>query len=40
MNKAASRPASSLGQMRTLVLGYGNPGRQDDGLGPAVAAGI
>ncbi len=23
-----------------LVLGYGNPGRQDDGLGPAVAAGI
>jgi hydrogenase maturation protease len=25
---------------RTLVLGYGNPGRQDDGLGPAVAAGI
>jgi len=40
MNKAAPRPASSLGQMRTLVLGYGNPGRQDDGLGPAVAAGI
>lgn len=25
---------------RILVLGYGNPGRQDDGLGPAVAAGI
>jgi hydrogenase maturation protease len=23
-----------------LVLGYGNPGRQDDGLGPAVATGI
>jgi hydrogenase maturation protease len=23
--------------MRTLVLGYGNPGRQDDGLGPALA---
>ena len=23
-----------------LVLGYGNPGRQDDGLGPAVAAEI
>jgi hydrogenase maturation protease len=22
---------------RTLVLGYGNPGRQDDGLGPALA---
>jgi hydrogenase maturation protease len=26
--------------MRVLVLGYGNPGRQDDGLGPAVAARI
>lgn len=25
---------------RILVLGYGNPGRQDDGLGPAAAAGI
>jgi hydrogenase maturation protease len=25
---------------RVLVLGYGNPGRQDDGLGPAAAAGI
>jgi len=25
---------------RVLVLGYGNPGRQDDGLGPAVASGI
>jgi hydrogenase maturation protease len=23
---------------RTLLIGYGNPGRQDDGLGPAVAA--
>ncbi len=22
---------------RILVLGYGNPGRQDDGLGPAIA---
>ena len=22
--------------MRTLVLGFGNPGRLDDGLGPAV----
>ncbi len=28
------------GPPRVLVLGYGNPGRQDDGLGPAVAAGI
>jgi hydrogenase maturation protease len=25
---------------RVLVLGYGNPGRQDDGLGPATAAAI
>jgi hydrogenase maturation protease len=26
--------------MRVLVYGYGNPGRQDDGLGPALAAGL
>jgi hydrogenase maturation protease len=26
--------------MNTLVLGYGNPGRQDDGLGPAIAIAI
>ena len=25
---------------RTLVIGYGNPGRQDDGIGPAAAAAI
>jgi hydrogenase maturation protease len=25
---------------RVLVLGYGNPGRCDDGLGPAVAAAV
>ncbi len=25
---------------RILVIGYGNPGRQDDGLGPAAAAAI
>jgi hydrogenase maturation protease len=25
---------------RILVIGYGNPGRGDDGLGPALAAGI
>jgi hydrogenase maturation protease len=30
---------SAFGEPRVLVLGYGNPGRQDDGLGPAVAAG-
>jgi hydrogenase maturation protease len=29
-----------IGEPRILVLGYGNPGRQDDGLGPAVAAAI
>jgi hydrogenase maturation protease len=34
------RAAPERGQPRVLVLGYGNPGRQDDGLGPAVAAGI
>ncbi len=28
------------GVPRVLVLGYGNPGRQDDGLGPAAAASI
>ena len=25
---------------RVLVLGFGNPGRQDDGLGPAMAAAV
>jgi hydrogenase maturation protease len=25
---------------RLLVIGYGNPGRADDGLGPALAAGL
>ena len=33
--KRSSAPAT-----RVLVLGFGNPGRQDDGLGPAVAAEI
>lgn len=28
------------GGRRVLVIGYGNPGRGDDGLGPALAAGI
>jgi hydrogenase maturation protease len=32
--------ALTAGRPRILILGYGNPGRQDDGLGPAVAAGI
>jgi hydrogenase maturation protease len=39
MNMSASTAALSP-EPRILVLGYGNPGRQDDGLGPAVAAGI
>jgi hydrogenase maturation protease len=29
-----------LASQRILVLGYGNPGRQDDGLGPAAAEAI
>ncbi|MDD4871311.1 MAG: hydrogenase maturation protease [Kiritimatiellae bacterium] len=28
------------GKRRVLVIGYGNPGRLDDGLGPALAAAI
>ena len=32
--------ATSARERRVLVLGYGNPGRQDDGLGPAVVAEI
>jgi hydrogenase maturation protease len=31
---------SPSGQPRVLVIGYGNPGRQDDGLGPAASAQI
>jgi hydrogenase maturation protease len=30
----------ALRSPRILVIGYGNPGRQDDGLGPAAAAEI
>lgn len=36
---AAAR-ARDIRAPRVLVLGYGNPGRQDDGLGPAAAAEI
>jgi hydrogenase maturation protease len=36
----AESGASSARKMRILVLGYGNPGRQDDGLGPAAIAEI
>jgi len=32
--------SSNAASRRILVLGYGNPGRQDDGLGPAAAAAI
>jgi hydrogenase maturation protease len=32
--------ASAADRPRILILGYGNPGRQDDGLGPAVATRI
>ena len=32
--------APSARETRVLVLGYGNPGRQDDGLGPAAIAEI
>jgi hydrogenase maturation protease len=32
--------ASTRRETRVLILGYGNPGRQDDGLGPAVIAEI
>ena len=31
------RPILTAPRARLLVLGYGNPGRQDDGLGPAAA---
>jgi hydrogenase maturation protease len=34
----AQPPAPTQGRARVLLIGYGNPGRQDDGLGPAVAA--
>lgn len=37
---AAGAPPVMLRAPRVLVMGYGNPGRQDDGLGPAAAAAI
>ncbi len=40
MNIHDPRPATIPGEPRILILGYGNPGRQDDGLGPAMAAHI
>lgn len=35
-----SSPSARGTRAATLVLGYGNPGRQDDGLGPAAAEAI
>ncbi len=40
MSSVATKMAPANGQARILVLGYGNPGRQDDGLGPAIVAEI
>jgi len=40
MSSSEHGTTSALAQTRILVLGYGNPGRQDDGLGPAAAAGV
>jgi len=39
MSISEAGPAPSRAP-RVLVIGYGNPGRQDDGLGPAAVAGI
>jgi hydrogenase maturation protease len=39
MNMSEPR-ASPRREARVLILGYGNPGRQDDGLGPAAVAEI
>ncbi len=36
----AAERALTVRRARVLLLGYGNPGRQDDGLGPAAAAEI
>ncbi len=40
--EVASQPvaARKRARRRILVLGYGNPGREDDGLGPAAASAI
>lgn len=40
MNVDESLVERSAATERILVLGYGNPGRQDDGLGPALVAEI
>jgi len=38
VNAQDSSTGSMRDHARILLIGYGNPGRQDDGLGPAVAA--
>jgi hydrogenase maturation protease len=38
MNAQIASAADLPNPARILLIGYGNPGRQDDGLGPAVAA--
>jgi hydrogenase maturation protease len=40
MNGETTSAVALRSPPRTLLIGYGNPGRQDDGLGPAVAAEI
>ncbi len=40
MNIHGANPGFLRDHPSVLVIGYGNPGRQDDGLGPAVAAEI
>jgi hydrogenase maturation protease len=39
-NRRARHGVAGDGAPRVLILGYGNPGRQDDGLGPAASARI
>ena len=38
--KIAVRSPTARSRKTTLVCGYGNPGRRDDGLGPALVAGL
>jgi hydrogenase maturation protease len=40
LSEMAAGVPGVLALPRVLILGYGNPGRQDDGLGPAVSARI
>ncbi len=40
MNGSVSTRNSGLGTQNVLLIGFGNPGRMDDGLGPAAAEAI